>query len=197
MLDTNLILIGPLAAGKSTIGKLLGEALGVPALELDDLRWGYFAEMGYEPEKAEQLRQDGGIIARGAYRRPFEVYSVERMIEDYPTGHVLSFGGSNSVPDNPDDFERVQKVLAPYPYVVLLLPSADQQESQRVLMERFRALVPDCAPEDLKQVAALNRHFVEHPANGILAKYTVYSADKSAAETCGEIITMLNLHVTK
>ena len=73
MLDTNLILIGPLAAGKSTIGKLLGDALGVPVIELDDLRWRYYAEMGYDSERAEQLRREGGIQARSVYWNPFEV----------------------------------------------------------------------------------------------------------------------------
>jgi hypothetical protein len=78
MLDTNLILIGPLAAGKSSIGKLLGDALGVPVLELDELRWRYYAEIGYDPERAEQLRRNGGIKARSVYWKPFEIYCAER-----------------------------------------------------------------------------------------------------------------------
>src|SRR5258707_9913924 len=155
MLDTNLTLIGPLAAGKTTVWKLLGEALGVPALELDDLRWGYYAEIGYDPERAQQLRRNGGIKARGAYWKPFEVYSVERIVQDYQAGHVLSFGAGNSVYDDPAHFARMQKALASYHYVILLLPSADANESLHVLMERFQALVPDCAPEDLKQVAEI------------------------------------------
>ncbi len=115
MLDTNLILIGPLAAGKTTTGKLLGEALNLPVLEIDDLRWAYYAEIGYDPEYAEQLRLEGGIKARGRYRKPFEIYSVERMLQDYPSGYVMPFGAGNSVYDDPNHFERLQKVLAPYP----------------------------------------------------------------------------------
>lgn len=191
MLNTNLILIGPLAAGKSTVGKLLGAALHTPALELDDLRWGYFAEIGYDADHAEQLRREGGIQARGAYWKPFEIYSVERLLQDYPAGHVLSLGAGNSVYDDPTHAERVQKALAPYPYVILLLPSADVNESARILMERFQALVPDCAPEDLQQVAALNRYFVEQPANARLAKYIVYTASKSPAATCADILALL------
>ncbi len=196
MLDTNLILIGPLAAGKSTIGKLLGEALHLPALELDDLRWHYFAEIDYDPDHAEQLRREGGIQARGTYWKPFEVYSVERVLQDYPTGHVLSFGAGNTVYDDPAHFERVREALAPYPYVILLLPSADVEESMEILSARFRALVPDCAEEDFRQVIALNRHFVEHPANTRLATHIVYTADQSPTETCAAILTMLNLPLT-
>jgi hypothetical protein len=196
MLDTNLILIGPLAAGKTTVGKLLGESLSVHTLELDDLRWGYYAEMGYNPERAEQLRRDGGIKARGAYWKQFEIYSVERIVQDYPVGHVLSFGAGNSVYDDPSHFARAQKALASYPYVILLLPSADVNESMRVLLERFQALVPDCADEDLKQVAEINRYFIEHPANARLATYTIYTAGKSPAEICDEILKALDLRLT-
>ena len=74
MLDTNIILIGPLAAGKTTVGKLLGAALGVPTVELDDLRWGYYAEIGYDPEYAQRLRDEGGMKARAAYWKQFDVY---------------------------------------------------------------------------------------------------------------------------
>lgn len=165
MLDTNLILIGPLATGKTTISKLLGEALNIPTLELDDVRWDYYAEIGYDPDYAEQLRREGGIKARGIYWKPFELYSVERILQDYPSGYVLSFGAGNSVYDDPAHIERAQKALAAFPYVVLLLPSPDANESLRVLMERFRTLVPDCSEDDLKQVEAINRHFVAHPAN--------------------------------
>ena len=193
MLNTNLILIGPLAAGKTTVGKLLGEALNLPSVELDDLRWSYFAEIGYDPERAEQLRQEGGIKARGAYWKPFEIYSVERLLQDYPTGHVLSLGAGNSVYDDPSHFERMQRALAPYPYVILLLPSTDADESMRLLTERFRSLVPDCSEENLKQVIEINRYFVEHPANTRLAKHTIYTAGQSPSETCNDILTMLKL----
>jgi hypothetical protein len=191
MLDTNLILIGPLAAGKSSTGKLLGDALGVPVLELDELRWRYYAEIGYDPERAEQLRRNGGIKARSVYWKPFEIYCVERILQDYPAGHVLSFGAGNSVYEDPVHLERAQKALAPYPYVILLLPSADLDLSMRVLTERFQALVPDCADEDLRQVIEINRHFVESPANARLATHTFYTISQLPTETCSEILMVL------
>jgi hypothetical protein len=192
LLDTNIILIGPLSTGKTTVGKLLGEALNIPTVELDDLRWGYSAEVGYDAEHAEQLRREGGFQARGVYWKPFEVYSVERFLQDYPGGNVLSFGAGHSVYDDPAHFERVRTALAGYPYVILLLPSADVNESVHLLTERFRALVPEIGEDDLKQVVELNRYFVEHPANARLATHTIYTGDQSPAETCSAILSLLN-----
>lgn len=192
MRDTNIILIEPLAAGKTTTGKLLGAALNMPTLELDSLRWDYFAEIDYDPEHAEGLRREGGIKARGVYWKPFEIHSLERVLQDYPAGHVLSLGAGNSVYDEPAHVERAQKALAGYPYVIRLLPSAEPGESLRILTARFRALEPECTEDDLKQVVELNRSFVAHPANARLATHTVYTGDKSPAETCADILAVLD-----
>ena len=193
MLDTNIILIGPLDTGKSTVGKLLGEALALPVVEIDDLRWNYYAEIGYDLDHAEQLWREGGILGRVAYWKPFEIHGVERLLQDHPKGYILPFGAGNSVYTDPAHIERLQKALAPYPYVVLLLPAPDINESHRILMERFRASTPDAAPNIFKGISELNRHFLESPCNAGLAKYTVYTADKSPAETCQEVLKSLGL----
>jgi cytidylate kinase len=44
------ILIGPMGAGKSTQGKLLAEALGLPQCSMDEIRWDYYREMGFDDE---------------------------------------------------------------------------------------------------------------------------------------------------
>ncbi len=123
MLDRNLILIGPGGAGKSTLAKLLGAALNVPSLDLDNLRKQYYPEIGYDHDLAEQKRHEGGMKALAAYWKPFEIYSVERMLQDYPVGHVIAFGAGQSVYEDEAFFRRAQTALAPHP-VILLLPSA-------------------------------------------------------------------------
>ena len=194
MLDTNIILIGPLEAGKTTVGKLLAEALGMPAIELDDLRWKYYAEIGYDHEHAEGLNREGGLKARMVYWKPFEIYGVERLLQDYPAGYVLPLGAGNSVYEDPAHFERLQKAFAAYPYVILLLPSPDADESVKILMARFRVSLPDLSAEIFEQLAGINRHFVEHPSNARLARYMVYTKDKSPEQTRDEILAMLNLN---
>lgn len=44
---TPILLIGPVRSGKSTQGRLLAEALGLPQASTDALRWDYYAEVGY------------------------------------------------------------------------------------------------------------------------------------------------------
>ena len=82
-----------------------------------------------------------------------------------------------------ESFERVQRALAPYRNVILLLPSADKTESLRILEERDRE-----PPSDLN--FDFNAHFLDQHSYYDLARFTVYTKDKTPDETCAEILTL-------
>ena len=106
---------------------------------------------------------------------------------------MLPFGAGHSVYDDPADFARVQRAFAPYPDVILLLPSADVDEALRITIARFRALVPDVTDDNLKQVTEINRYFIEHPSNARLATRTIYTKDQTAEQTRDDILRALKL----
>jgi adenylate kinase family enzyme len=64
---SDIILIGPVRTGKSTLGKLLSEKLGQPCVALDDLRWKYYREIGYDEALAKTIRLQGGFLALVLY----------------------------------------------------------------------------------------------------------------------------------
>jgi hypothetical protein len=189
----SIVLIGPSKAGKTTVGRLLGEALRLPFLDLDDLRWAYYAEIGYDHDKAQTIRQAGGLRALAAYWKPFDIYGVERLLADYPTGHVLAFGAGHSYYEDETQFARAQAALAPFPHVILLLPSPDAAESVELLKQRLREAEPEHAPAFVDLVGAINGDFIRHPSNARLAKTTLYTANRQPAETCQDILNLLNL----
>ena len=194
MFNTNIILIGPSGAGKTTQSKLLGEALGMPSFDLDDIRWDYYAEIGYDPEQAEKIRDESGMEAIIAHWKPFEIYSVERMFQDYPSGHVIAFGAGQSVYDDLAFDARIQKALAPYP-VILLLPSLDVDECIALLNANIRTSEPDLPDAFFDKIGEFNRYFVEHPSNARLARFTVYTNGKSPEATRDEILHLLDLQL--
>lgn len=182
-MKSDIILIGPVGAGKSTLGQLLAEQLGVPQVSLDKVRKAYYQEIGYDEALAKTIRQQGSFLALVLYWQLFDAHAIERVLADH-TNCVIDFGAGAGICESRELFARVQQALIPYPNVFLLLPSPDRAESLQILRER------DTAP-----LAGLkfdfNAHFLQHHGYYDLAKFTVYTKDRTPAESCAEILQLL------
>jgi shikimate kinase len=179
---SDIILIGPIGAGKTTIGALLAHRLSLPQYSMDERRWDYYKAIGYDEELAKHKRKTEGFWGVYQYWKPFEAYAVERLLSEH-NQCVIDFGGGHSVYEDAALFQRVQQALAPYPNVVLLLPSPNEYESVQILNERNK-YVPDDKPN-------INEHFIRHASNYELAKFMVYTKGKTPEETCSEILNLI------
>jgi shikimate kinase len=177
-----VILIGPISAGKSTLSKLIAEKLGIPCRHMDQVRTRYYKEIGYDDDLAQQILGKDGFLGLYRYWKPFEAHAVERLLSENEEV-VIDFGGGHSVYEDDTLFARVQKVMAPYPYVILVLPSPDKDKSIRILNERTGGSVSEGFD--------FHEHFVRHHSNYDLAKHIVYTEGKTPEETCAEIVGII------
>ena len=175
---SEIILIGPMKTGKSTIGRLLSDRLGIPQESLDMHRWRYYKEQGYQPELARQYMEEGNPDKLFSYWKQFDVYAIERMLDEHHNC-VIDFGAGHSVYDKDDDLARVKQLLEPFANVVLLLPSPDLDESVRLLRERDKETVGG---------VDLVEHLVRHDSNYELANHTIITAGKTPDEIHDEIL---------
>ena len=182
MPSTNVILIGPIGAGKTTLGRLLAAALSLPQVSMDEVRFNYYREIGYDDAIAKQRFTDGGFWGLYQYWKPFEAYAVERLLTEHAEC-VVDFGAGHSVYEDEALFSRVKEALAPHPNVILLLPSADVETSLRVLRDR--------RPDLLDMQPDINEHFITHASNYELAKFIVYTADRTPEDSCAEILHLI------
>ena len=178
-----LILIGPVGVGKTTTAQLLAEQLSLPHHVLDQLRWSYFQQIGYDPERVQQLAATQGIAAVLAHWERFEVHALEQVLKEYPTG-VIDVGGGYTVASDPVLARRIRQMLAPYPYVVLLLPAPEREASIQILTERLAGQLPEDFP--------LQEHVRHHFGTQNLAKYVVYTYPKSPEAIRDEILRRLD-----
>lgn len=179
---SELILIGPMGVGKSTLAALIAEKTGLPHCPLDKYRWEYYAEIGYDAEHAAELRKQQGFRAVYEYWKPFEAHAVERVVAEH-SDCVIDFGAGHSVFEDPELFERVRGALEPFRNIVLVLPSADENESIETLTRRAQSPSPD----------ELNVHFVRHHSNRSLAKHVVYTNGKTPEGTAEEVMHLTGL----
>ena len=169
----DVVLIGPVRAGKSTLGKLLGAKLGLPQVSQDVVGKQYTREIGFNQAHAAEIRRKDGFLAFMYYRELFAAYAVERMLTEY-SRCVFDLGAG--IYESDEMFTRVQRALAGYPNVILLLPSPQLDELLRILAER-----DENPPADVH--FDLMTHFLQHHSYYDLAKLTVYTAGRIPAES--------------
>jgi adenylate kinase family enzyme len=88
---TDPILIGPIGVGKTTTAELLAARLDVPQVSMDDLRWEYYNELGYDQDLAAQIEEREGFWGLYRYWKHFEAYAVERITSEH-RDCVFDFG---------------------------------------------------------------------------------------------------------
>ncbi len=176
----DIILIGPVAVGKSTTAKILAERLGIPRIAMDDLRLDYYREIGYSDEHRLELKRINGQKAVEQYWSIFDPHAIERILADHKNC-VFDFGGGSTVCEYDFNFERMEAALAPYPNVVFLIPSADKKESLDIIYERM-----GITPTGFTMM----EYFVYNDASARLAKKTVYVKNKSPEQVTDEVLSI-------
>lgn len=186
-----IILIGPLGAGKSTIGRLLAEKLTLPLCSIDKVRSAYYEKVGYDETLASKITALEGIRGVLRYCEPFDAQMVERILTDHHHG-IIDFGASNSIYDDKALLSQIENLLAPYPNVILLLPSADLAESAEILKNRLTQMLYEAGKEISDELFELNEFFINHLSNYRLAKRIIYTGSKMPEEICDELVQNLS-----
>ncbi len=175
--DSDIILIGPMGTGKSTIGKLLSQKLNLPQASMDEIKWKYYKEIGWEADTQRKIREQERFAGYRYWKR-FELYGIERLLSEY-NNCIIDFGAGHSVYEDDADFARARELLSPYENVVLLLPSSDLDESVEILKKRSQLTING---------VEINRFVMTHPSNQKLAKQVIYTKGKTPEEIKEEIL---------
>lgn len=182
-----IILLGSVAVGKTTTARLISKKINKPVISLDNLRFDYYKEIGYDHAHMKELYEKAGIMAIFQYGKIFDAYSIERVLEDHQNC-IFDFGGGNVVSGYDFDLKRIKKALEPYENVFFLVPCKDNKETLEFIYNRR-----EIKPGDKELI----EYLVYNHSNYDIAKHIVFVKDKTPEEVCDQILSICNLTENK
>lgn len=184
MVQLPVVLIGPMAAGKSTLAAAVAARIGAPHVPLDAVRYYYYLKQGFR--LADQLAApDFAAVCR--LWKPFEIGAAEQVVTEFADA-VIDFGAGQAHYTDPERRRRLRAALGPLPNVVLLMPSADLDEAERLCNERDRARL---GPQYDPGRAAMARAFVRSESFREVAKHTVITGGRPVEASLEELVAKL------
>jgi shikimate kinase len=130
-----LVLIGPAAAGKTTLGEAVAALTGRPFVDIDAVAGPYYEEVGWSlPRLRARIGQVGRVAAEREWE-PARAHAVERVVADHP-GAVVALGAGHTCYAEPGHAARVRAALERCSGVLFVLPDPDAARSLRILRDR-------------------------------------------------------------
>lgn len=184
-----IILIGPMLAGKSSMALILADHFEFPIINIDQIKWKYLAEYGLTQSHAENLLINYGVNEMINFYKPYESLIVEKILSNYKKC-IFDFGAGFSIYDDVFLQNKINKILFEYKNIFLILPSENMSLNKRILGERLKIKIKN-DPFLTKHYHALYNlcmYFLDHPTNNTLAKHILYTHGVSKTKLIQQVI---------
>jgi shikimate kinase len=109
-----VVLVGPPATGKTTLGALLAARLQRPFIDVDAVGERYYAETGWSIAKLRERITAVGRLAAEIEWEPARAHAVARVIADHPDA-VIALGAGHTSYTDPELRRRVRAALKTVP----------------------------------------------------------------------------------
>lgn len=132
---TQIVLVGPAATGKTTLGALVAARLGLAFVDIDEIGDDYYAEVGWSIDRLVDRIAVVGRVAAEREWEPARAHAVVRTLEDH-RGSVIALGAGHTSYTDATHLGTVRTALAPVRDVILVLPSLDRDRALDELRSR-------------------------------------------------------------
>lgn len=208
-LAESILLIGPMATGKSTVGKILTQKFPeLQRIKVDEYRWRFFEKYtDYSRDEEKRIRQEKGFRGVYEYWKKYEAALVTNGVRSINSPSIIDFGAGQSVYEDPRMLVDVQRAFSGAKNVFLILPSEDKDECKRQLQERMERrqykMIMERESQNItveqrvneraavsQEEIEINNHFIDSLSNYTLATHIIYTNGADAREVA-ETITAI------
>lgn len=176
--SANILLIGLRGSGKSTLSRLIGDALKRPVIDLDDRTPGFVGETNI----AEAFRKHGEAAFRAA-----EVKALAEVLGT--TGQVVALGGGTPMAPGAAELIRAEQKAGRALVVYLRADAATLRDRLARADNAHRpSLTGKGVLEEIEDVLA-----VRDPVYAALADVTVFVDQMDERAACAEIVRGLGV----
>ncbi len=176
----SIILIGPMATGKTVIAEKLSELTGYYNYPVDRLKWYYRFQNGYDINKGRRVLQVQGFGGLVNYaHRYFGVEDLENLLTKFKG--IIDLGASDTHCEDHVRCEKLIQLFKGYPNVFLILPYEDSQKSIDLLNSRLikRYKNHPFKYASIESYMEKNEEFVLSMMNQHLAKHVIFANDRA------------------
>ena len=182
---SEVVLIGPVAAGKSSVGALMSRSLGVPHVDVDKVGDRYYEAAGFPLAELDR-RMFEDFYDAYQWAKSSLPFALESVLQDY-SNCVFSLGALHTHYEEAELYERARLALADFEHVVLLLPSDDPARSIEVLRERS---LSQRGMSWVFEGYDFFDHWVRDSCNATIATHVIYTEEKTPEQTAEEILRL-------
>jgi hypothetical protein len=190
-----IIIIGPMAVGKTTLALHLSERLEILNFPIDRLKWYYRFKNEYDIAIGTKILKSEGFRSLLNYgNNYFNLNEIVQILDEF-RGGIFDFGASHTYFENKRELEEAKRIFDPFINVILLLPTPNFSTNCFILENRLRKRYEDVEwkKEVLNSYLEQNRIFLHSKSYAELAKFTFYTETKSIEDIGKEILEKVSL----
>lgn len=185
-----IVLIGPMATGKSTISLLISNKLNISCFPIDDIKWYFVYKNGYNTSTSKQILISEGFQGKMNYfYNYFGIKEIEQIFTDFHGG-VFDFGATHIYHNEYVIFCKIRNILSQFQNIFLILPTNDLSVNIKILNQRIIERYDKSKKDSqiVKSYMDYNKFLLENNIFNLITSKIIYTESKNQEQIVCEIL---------
>lgn len=190
MKTNSIIMMGPLAVGKSTIALAISERINWKNYPVDRLKWFYRLKNGYDLALGTSILKENGFDALISYASQY--FGPKELKTIFSQFHgVIDLGATDTYCNDLQRYQDLKELFNPMKNSFLILPSPIREENEEILTKRLLTRYESHPFKEtvLQSYIEKNNEFIKNATKYKFEKNKIYTKDRTVEDICDEVLS--------